>query len=45
MNIRITACIVLYRIDITMLRVAIDSFMNTYLNVKSYLIDNSPSMN
>lgn len=43
MNIKITSCIVLYRNDITMLREAINSFLNTDLNVKLYLVDNSPT--
>ena len=41
MKIKITSCIVLYRNDIKMLREAIDSFLNTNLNVKLYLVDNS----
>ena len=40
---KITSCIVLYKNDITMLREAIDSFLNTDLNVKLYLVDNSPT--
>ena len=43
MNIKITSCIVLYKNDITILREAIDSFLNTDLNVKLYLVDNSPT--
>ena len=43
MNTKITSCIVLYRNDITMLREAINSFLNTDLNVKLYLVDNSPT--
>jgi hypothetical protein len=43
LNIGITACIVLYRNDITMLREAIDSFLNTDLNLKLHLIDKSPT--
>lgn len=33
----------MYRNDIIMLRVAIGSFLNTDLNVKLYLVDNSPT--
>jgi GT2 family glycosyltransferase len=40
---KITSCIVLYKNDVTMLREAIDSFLNTALNVKLYLVDNSPT--
>ena len=43
MNIKITSCIVLYRNDIMMLQEAINSFLNTDLNVKLYLVDNSPT--
>ena len=43
MNNYITSCIVLYRNDIIMLREAITSFLNTELNVKLYLVDNSPT--
>lgn len=43
MNIKITCCIVLYRNDVSMLREAINSFLNTELNVMLYLIDNSPT--
>jgi GT2 family glycosyltransferase len=43
MKTKITACIVLYINDLTMLREAIDSFLNTALNVKLYLVDNSPT--
>lgn len=39
----ITASIVLYKNDRIILRNAIDSFLNTKLNVKLFLIDNSPS--
>lgn len=39
----ITACIVLYKNDPKMLKDAISSFLNTSLNVKIYLIDNSPT--
>lgn len=45
MNVRITCCIVLYKNDIKMLKDAIASFLNTKLNVKLYLIDNSPTNN
>lgn len=40
---KITSCIVLYNNDVAMLREAINSFLNTSLNVKLYLVDNSPS--
>lgn len=40
---KITACIVLYRNDENMLQEAIDSFLDTDLSVKLYLIDNSPT--
>ncbi|MGO4819420.1 glycosyltransferase family 2 protein [Flavobacterium sp. W22_SRS_FP1] len=43
MNKKITSCIVLYRNDRTMLEKAINSFLNTELNVKLYLVDNSSS--
>lgn len=43
MKIIITACIVLYNNDVTMLEEAIASFLNTNLNVKLYLVDNSPT--
>lgn len=43
MKIIITSCIVLYNNDITMLEEAIASFLNTSLNVKLYLVDNSPT--
>lgn len=43
MNSFITCCIVLYRNDVSMLREAIDSFLDTELNVKLYLVDNSPT--
>jgi GT2 family glycosyltransferase len=39
----ITACIVLYRNDRAILQKAIESFLNTDLSVKLYLIDNSPT--
>lgn len=40
---KITACIVLYRNDENMLQEAIDSFLGTDLNVKLFLVDNSPT--
>ncbi|MRX67930.1 hypothetical protein SAMN06265349_105306 [Flavobacterium resistens] len=43
MKTRITSCIVLYNNDVTMLREAINSFLNTNLSVKLYLVDNSPN--
>lgn len=43
MNTKITSCIVLYKNDITMLQETIDSFLNTDISVKLYLIDNSPT--
>jgi GT2 family glycosyltransferase len=43
MEIKITSCIVLYKNDITMLREAINSFLNTDLKIKLFLIDNSPT--
>ncbi|WP_345146399.1 glycosyltransferase, partial [Flavobacterium ginsengiterrae] len=43
MKIKITSCIVLYKNNIEMLREAIGSFLNTNLNVKIYLVDNSPT--
>lgn len=45
MNTIITSCIVLYRNDINMLQEAVHSFLNTELDVKLYLIDNSPTDN
>jgi GT2 family glycosyltransferase len=39
----ITGCIVLYKNDRIQLKNAIDSFLNTDLKVKLYLVDNSPS--
>lgn len=39
----ITACIVFFKNDKQVLEQAIDSFVNTTLNVKLYLIDNSPT--
>ena len=43
MNLIITACIVLYKNDIGMLKESIHSFLNTDLKVHLYLVDNSPS--
>lgn len=43
MKAKITSCIVLYKNDLTMLREAINSFLDTELNVKLYLVDNSPT--
>ena len=43
MSTKITSCIVLYINDITMLREAIHSFLNTEMNVKLFLVDNSPT--
>ena len=40
---KITSCIVLYKNDIKILREAIDSLLNTNLNIKLYLVDNSPN--
>ena len=40
---KITSCIVLYKNEIKMLREAIDSLLNTNLNIKLYLVDNSPN--
>ncbi|MCD0473671.1 glycosyltransferase [Flavobacterium sp. EDS] len=39
----ITASIVLFKNDVNMLKEAINSFLNTNLNVKLFLIDNSPT--
>ncbi|WP_316737868.1 glycosyltransferase family 2 protein [Pedobacter aquatilis] len=39
----VTACIVLYNNDIEILAKAISSFLSTDINVKLYLIDNSPT--
>lgn len=39
---QVTATIVLYKNDREMLKTAIDSFLNTSLNVQLYLVDNSP---
>jgi GT2 family glycosyltransferase len=38
-----SACIVLYKNDREMLKKAIDSFLNTSINVKLFLVDNSPT--
>lgn len=43
MDKKISSCIVLYQNDITMLRETINSFLNTDLNVKLFLVDNSPT--
>jgi GT2 family glycosyltransferase len=43
MNSKITCCIVLYKNDILMLQNAINSFLNTNLDLKIYLVDNSPT--
>ncbi|RVT75852.1 glycosyltransferase family 2 protein [Flavobacterium sufflavum] len=43
MNIKITSCIVLYKNDQKMLHEAIHSFLDTDLNVKLFLVDNSPT--
>lgn len=40
---QVTAAIVTYKNDITELKKTIDSFLNTKLNVKLYIIDNSPT--
>lgn len=45
MTYKIVASIVLYKNDIETLERAIKSFLNTELNVKLYLIDNSPTDN
>ncbi|MET3112928.1 GT2 family glycosyltransferase [Pedobacter sp. CG_S7] len=42
-NVDITSCIVLYKNDRLLLNEAIQSFLNTSLNVKLFLIDNSPT--
>ena len=39
----ITASIVLYNNDVQILKEAINSFLNTKLNIRLYLIDNSPT--
>ncbi|MBC7915289.1 MAG: glycosyltransferase family 2 protein [Pyrinomonadaceae bacterium] len=43
MNFEITGSIVLYKNDRKLLKSAIDSFLNTDLPVKLYLVDNSPT--
>lgn len=43
MNISISACIVTFNNDIKMLEEAISSFLNTSLNVKLFIVDNSPT--
>ena len=43
MKIKVTSCIVLYNNDLSMLQETIKSFLNTDLNVKLFLIDNSPT--
>ncbi|MCG9793924.1 glycosyltransferase [Flavobacterium algicola] len=43
MKVKITSCIVLYKNDLQVLQEAIDSFLNTELFVRLYLIDNSPT--
>jgi GT2 family glycosyltransferase len=43
MNTEITVCIVLYKNEVIMLRDAINSFLNTDLNLKLFLVDNSPT--
>jgi GT2 family glycosyltransferase len=43
MNTKITSSIVLYKNDINVLKDAINSLMNTGLDIKLYLIDNSPT--
>lgn len=43
MSIKVTSCIVLYNNDLSMLQETIKSFLNTDLNVKLFLIDNSPT--
>jgi GT2 family glycosyltransferase len=42
-EIKITGCIVVYKNDFSVLKEAIDSFLNTKLNVLLILIDNSPT--
>ena len=42
-KIDIIGSIVLYQNDVEELKEAIESFLNTSLNVKLYLIDNSPT--
>jgi GT2 family glycosyltransferase len=43
MSAKITCCIVLYRNNKNVLQKAINSCLNTELDVKMYLIDNSPT--
>ncbi|WP_291142780.1 glycosyltransferase family 2 protein [Flavobacterium sp. UBA7680] len=43
MSAKITCCIVLYRNDKNVLQKAINSCLNTELDIKMYLIDNSPT--
>jgi hypothetical protein len=43
MKYQLTATIVLYKNDIGVLKDAINSFLNTKLNVKLFLVDNSPT--
>lgn len=45
MSVTITACIVLYKNDPTILKNAVNSFLNSGLNLRIYLIDNSPTSN
>lgn len=40
---RITCCIVLYENDIAILNKTIDSLLNNCINIKIYLVDNSPT--
>lgn len=42
-ELKITSCIVLYKNDIVILKEVINSFLNTDLNVRLYLVDNSPT--
>jgi GT2 family glycosyltransferase len=43
MSLLLSSCIVLYKNDKHILSKAVDSFLNTELNVKLFLIDNSPT--
>lgn len=43
MKYKITSCIVLYENNVEILQECIDSFLNTTLKVKLFLIDNSPT--
>ena len=43
MSVVISACIVLYKNDAVILKKAIDSFLQTNLDVRLFLIDNSPT--